>query len=110
MADKPFEEIYRELSSRIVLEDGKNKAIGPAIKRVAQNGWRRVTLNGSEEMCRLAWLEAKMHNLEVIGYTPTSKDITDLKRLQIERGGLETMKTIDAFLSVENQGKGLGKK
>lgn len=102
MADKTFQEIYKELENRIVLEDGKNNAIGPAIKRVAQNGWRRVRLKGSEEMCRLAWLEAKMNNLEVIGYTSTSKDITDFKRLQIERGGLETVKTIDVFLSAEN--------
>ena len=55
MADKTFQEIYKELENRIVLEDGKNNAIGPAIKRVAHNGWRRVTLKGSEEMCRLAW-------------------------------------------------------
>ena len=102
MGFRTFEEVYRDLESRIVLEDGETKAIAPTIRRVAENGWKRITLKGSKDMCKTAWLEAKMYDLEVIGYNPTAKDLKELERMRHDRGGLDSLKMIDQFLACES--------
>lgn len=45
-------------------------------------GWDQVTLNGTDEFKRAAWLEAKLSGLEVKGYEPREADIKILQDLQ----------------------------
>lgn len=85
MSKKTFADVYKEVGSRITLEDGETQSITPVIQRVQEKGWKKITLSGSREMCKGAWFEAKMAGLEVSGYTPTPKDNKELEQMIMER-------------------------
>lgn len=69
-------------NDRITLKDGDFDNIPTTVRRIIRDGWVKITISGSEEMRRAAWLEAKLGGLEVLGFTPTTQDrrlLEDLK-------------------------------
>jgi hypothetical protein len=85
MTRKSFSDVYKEVGSRLILEDGERKSIAPVISRALEKGWKKITLSGSRELCKGAWFEARMAGLEVSGYTPSPKDQRDLEQMIAER-------------------------
>jgi hypothetical protein len=43
-------------------------------------GWKHVTVNGTDEFRKAAWIEASLSGLKVAGYNPTAHDQEDLAR------------------------------
>jgi hypothetical protein len=100
MTNKPFSDVYKEVGSRLILEDGERKSIAPLIQRALEKGWKKITLSGSRELCKGAWFEARMAGLLVSGYTPTPKDQRELEQMMAERGkGAPKIMTGDAIAS-----------
>lgn len=57
-----------------------------AMLDIAQaKSWTSISLKGTEEFKKQAWLEANLRGIEAKGYTPTEKDIAELKMKQEER-------------------------
>ena len=85
MTTKSFAEVYKEVGSRLILEDGERQSIAPMIKHAKEKGWKKITVTGSRELCKGAWFEARMAGLEVSGYTPTPKENKELEIMMLER-------------------------
>lgn len=93
MSNKTIIEFPKKDNDRIVLKDGEFQQIAPTVKRIVEEGWTKITLSGSKEMCQSAWFESKMAGLDVLGYTPTSVDRRKLEdmKLELKAGGLLQM-------------------
>ena len=74
--------------SSVAFEDRKNalhtsrqdeKTIKAMLDLAQSKGWSSIKLKGTEEFKREAWLEASIRGIETKGYTPTEKDLADLK-------------------------------
>ncbi|HMP49498.1 MAG TPA: hypothetical protein PKA63_12605 [Oligoflexia bacterium] len=93
MSNKSIIEFPKKDNDRIVLKDGDFQQIAPTVKRIVEEGWTKITLSGSKEMCQSAWFESKMAGLDVLGYTPTSIDRRKLEDMKLERkaGGILQM-------------------
>ena len=85
MSKKSFADVLKEQESRIVLDEGEFQEIAPTVKRIVDEGWKKITLTGSKEMCKAAWFEAKMSGVEVLGYTPTIQDRKKLEDMKLDR-------------------------
>jgi len=48
-------------------------------------GWKQITLNGSDEFKRAAWMEARLQGMEVHGYEPREADKKRLAELLLDR-------------------------
>jgi hypothetical protein len=57
--------------------------------------WKEVTLNGTEDFKRNAWLEASLAGLQVRGYEPREADKIMLQELQQDRKPLNSVIAID---------------
>lgn len=58
---------------------GSNPAVVVTMVEIAKvRGWDTVTVKGTEEFRRSAWIEAMQHGITVGGYKPTAVDMADL--------------------------------
>ncbi|HEY8096960.1 MAG TPA: LPD7 domain-containing protein [Methylobacter sp.] len=62
------------------------EVIDAMLKVATTKGWDKLTLKGSEEFKREAWIKASAQGFEVTGYKPTEIDIT---RMRQERDALQ---------------------
>lgn len=76
-----FEDRGRKLATR-----SENQEVVRSVVAIAEaRGWERITVRGSEDFRRAAWLEASLKGIEVSGYKPTKVEKAHLASL-IERG------------------------
>jgi hypothetical protein len=85
MSKKSIIDFSKRQDDRIVLDDGEYQQIAPTVKKIVEDGWTKITLSGSSEMCKSAWFEAKMAGLDVLGYSPTSIDRRKLEDMKLDR-------------------------
>lgn len=62
----------RFLTLRTATNDAS--AITAMVERASEKGWGTVTLNGTHDFQRQAWIAATAHGLTAVGYTPTPGD------------------------------------
>lgn len=63
-----------------------DQATARAMLEVAHaKGWKQITLNGSDEFKRAAWMEARLQGMEVHGYEPREADKKRLAELLLDR-------------------------
>jgi Large polyvalent protein-associated domain 7 len=73
-------------SGRQLVTTLDDQATARAMLEVAQTkGWKQVTLNGSDEFKRAAWMEARLQGMEVHGYEPREADKKRLAELLVDR-------------------------
>jgi len=73
---------------------GANPEVIRSLVQVAKaRGWDSVTLKGTEEFRRSAWMEAAQNGMLVKGYKPTTLDLADLASRpatnSVEKGGAQ---------------------
>jgi hypothetical protein len=68
---------------RTVTED--KDVIRAMVTVAAAKGWREVTLSGTDDFRRAAWLEARLEGLKVHGYEPREADQRRLTELVADR-------------------------
>ncbi len=71
---------FRDQGYRLDFERADPKAIRDACEIARHRGWSIVTVRGSAEFRREAWLVGMGLGLEVQGYQPTERDLQDLER------------------------------
>lgn len=73
-------------SGRHLVTSLDDQSTARAMIEVAQaKGWKQVTLNGTDEFKRAAWMEARLQGMEVHGYEPREADKKRLAELLLER-------------------------
>ncbi len=76
---------FRDRGYRLDLDRADPKAIRDASEIARHRGWSIVTVRGSAEFRREAWLVGMGLGLEVQGYRPTERDLQDLERRTRQR-------------------------
>jgi hypothetical protein len=83
-------------SGKSLTTPGEDRATIRAMLDVAQaKNWKEVTLSGSEEFKRAAWLEANLHGLQARGYEPRQADKQLLQELQQSAKPANSITSID---------------
>lgn len=78
-----FEDRGRKLATR-----SENQEVVRSVVAIAHaRGWDRITVRGTEEFRRAAWLEASLTGIEVSGYKPTKVEKAHLATLLERQGG-----------------------
>lgn len=89
---------FRDEGKRLAASRNDPNAIRDMVQIAQHRGWTIVTVRGTPEFKREAWLAGRAVGLEVWGYRPTERDVQDLDRridrrlakegrAQRERGG-----------------------
>ncbi len=85
--DAPFP-VFRDQGLLLVTHRVDPDAIQDMAAIAKHRGWRIVSVRGSKDFCREAWLAGRAMGLEVRGYRPSERDIQALQdRMQ---GALKT--------------------
>ena len=101
MREKNLNSPYQEYEGKFVLTDTEVSSIQKAIKRANEKGWKKINLQGSDELCRAAWVEAQKVGIESLGYVPTAKDLADLRNIE-SKLSVKTVRTLTGDDIAEN--------
>lgn len=84
---------FRDRGDHLAAERADPNAIRDMTEIARHRGWQIVTVKGSTEFRREAWLAGRQAGLEVLGYRPTERDLQELlhRRERQERGNLRAM-------------------
>lgn len=80
---------FDDKGQKLVTKSENQQVVASLVDIAKERGWEKITVKGTEEFRRAAWLEASMNGLEVSGYKPTAIEKAHLANLVKERGGLE---------------------
>jgi len=78
--------IARASDSWIATTKQDARTIRDVVDYAQQQGWTNVTLKGSPEFKREAWIEARSRGMEATGYKPTEPDIQEAQRRAHKEG------------------------
>jgi putative DNA primase/helicase len=95
-------------SGRQLVTSLDDQSTARAMIEVAQaKGWKQVTLNGTDEFKRAAWMEARLQGMEVHGYEPREADKKRLAEILLERQDQRnTITTADRELTTGQSARG----
>jgi hypothetical protein len=84
---------FRDRGDYLTAERADPNAIRDMSAIARHRGWQIVTVKGSTEFRREAWLAGRQAGLEVYGYQPSERDLQELlrRRERQERGNLRAM-------------------
>lgn len=90
---------------------GAHPEVVRSLVEIAQaRGWASITVKGTEEFRRSAWMEAAQAGLMVAGYQPSALDLAELANRPanntVEKGRLRDLGKATAALSAQQAGMG----
>lgn len=62
----------------------EEKTVASMVQLAKEKNWEYITLRGSDEFKRAAWLEAALHGMPVRGYQPDQRDIDLSEKMKAE--------------------------
>lgn len=69
---------FSDRGSKLTTRGVNHEVVRSLVEIAIAREWNTVTIKGSEEFRRSAWMEATMGGLIVVGYKPTAIDLADL--------------------------------
>ncbi|NBB13570.1 LPD7 domain-containing protein [Pseudomonas sp. SLFW] len=72
---------FDDKGQKLATKSENQEVIASMVDIAKARGWEKITVRGSEEFRRAAWLEASMNGLEVSGYKPTAIEKAHLAKL-----------------------------
>ncbi|PAB33106.1 hypothetical protein CC202_09470 [Pseudomonas savastanoi] len=72
---------FDDKGQKLSTKSENQQVIASLVDIAKARGWDKVTVRGTEEFRRAAWLEASMNGLEVSGYKPTAIEKAHLAKL-----------------------------
>src|SRR3546814_16234357 len=76
---------FRDQGRRLVTATESQEVVKDLVAIAQHRNWDRIHVTGSEEFRRSVWIEASQKGLEVRGYKPNDRDLSELDRLRGER-------------------------
>lgn len=73
-------EIFQESENRLRTKHNDEHAVRLMLDTAAHRGWSSITVKGSKEFRREAWLEGQARGIAVGGYKPNDLDLQELKQ------------------------------
>jgi hypothetical protein len=88
-----FADIGKQLSTQL----NDREVVRSMVEVAVTKGWKELTVAGTDEFRRQAWLESRLNGLDVDGYEPRDADQKRLAELQASRdkGATNTISTND---------------
>lgn len=74
-----------DVDEKIKFKDRKFDTFQAGAELAKAKGWEAIEVTGTERFRREAWFYAKLHGLEVVGFTPNTKDIERLADAEKEK-------------------------
>jgi len=87
---KGEKELFRDKGHQLVARPGEPATVKLMVDTAQHRGWETISVGGSKDFRREAWLEASSRGLNVRGYEPTPLDLAELSkrtRREPERAG-----------------------
>lgn len=72
---------FDDKGQKLATKSENQEVIASMVDIAKARGWEKITVKGTEEFRRAAWLEASMNGLEVSGYRPTAIEEAHLAKL-----------------------------
>lgn len=72
---------FDDKGQKLATKSENQEVIASMVDIAKARGWEKITVKGTEEFRRAAWLEASMNGLEVSGYRPTAIEKAHLAKL-----------------------------
>ncbi len=72
---------FDDKGQRLATKSENQQVISSMVDIAKARGWEKITVKGTEDFRRAAWLEASMNGLEVGGYKPTAIEKAHLAKL-----------------------------
>ena len=72
---------FDDKGQKLSTKSENQQVIASLVDIAKARGWEKVTVRGTEDFRRAAWLEASMNGLEVSGYKPTAIEKAHLAKL-----------------------------
>ncbi|CAE6847139.1 hypothetical protein R75461_07298 [Paraburkholderia nemoris] len=79
---------FEDRGARLATPSDDRNTVADMIAVAQAKGWKEVTLNGSEEFRRNAWIEASLAGIEAKGFQPQARDEALLEAARRERESL----------------------
>lgn len=89
---------FADKGAKLVTDDHRPEVIGSMIELAKAKGWSTLSLKGSEEFKREAWMQASLEGIEVNGFKPKPEDVAVLDQLRNARMGNSLYKAGDTPL------------
>lgn len=86
--DMQGEPHFEDKGSRLSTPSDDRKTIADMITVAQAKGWNEITLNGSDEFRRNAWIEATLAGIDAKGFKPDERDQAMLEAARRERDTL----------------------
>ena len=83
--DRQQQLAFADQGSKLVTADHQPEVVRSMIELAKEKGWASVSLKGSDEFKREAWLQARLEGLEVNGFTPKPEDLARFEQLRDSR-------------------------
>lgn len=106
---------FSDRGSRLATRGANREVVLSMVEIAIARGWDTITVKGSEEFRRSAWIEAAQKGLVVTGYKPTSLDLSDLANRPANnavekgevrnKGNIQTPSTVPQSLAQTNIGQ-----
>lgn len=82
--DKDGAEAFEDKANSVSTQKGTPEVVSAMVTLAQSRGWTSVTVRGSEEFRREAWLQASARGLQVRGYSPRNVDMARLEDIRSE--------------------------
>lgn len=106
---------FSDHGSKLATRGANPEVVRSLVEIAIARGWDTITVKGSEDFRRSAWMEATLKGLVVAGYKPTALDLSDLanrpKNNALEKGavrnksGAQMPPTVPQPLAQTNAGR-----
>ncbi|MDO8770848.1 MAG: LPD7 domain-containing protein [Burkholderiaceae bacterium] len=101
---------FVDAGKNISTERQDKETVRSMIEVSLAKGWKEITVSGSEEFRRTAWLEARLNNLEVKGYEPRAIDKAILADLVQDKAPTNKIELSDRTVQLQTPTVSHGKR
>ena len=94
---------FSDSGKQLVTASESRETIVAMLEVAKAKNWREITVSGTDEFRRQAWLEARLAGMEVRGFEPKDADRQLLQELQSTRGGENRIVVADRNQTVASE-------
>lgn len=92
---------FTDTGAKLATQEVRPEVIQSMVRLAQEKNWQAITLKGTEEFKREAWLQASLEGIKVKGYEPKAEDLARLDTLSTDRAKNSMSHTVDARIPLQ---------